>query len=274
MTQLILALALALFQDAQENKEECKKALDTFHAATKGASESARIGAINELSHHVCSLSISAIAPYLGADSEGLRVAAAKALGAMDHPKSLEVLSAAVSPNEHNKAVFEAVAKALEKLDWEAGAEALNPVLAAFHEKSYLDPVQIVIPVLGKLGSAASVEPLINLLEHVETEGKSGGGRVGRLRSAAPNKALAALEAPIKNALQQITGGNQPNYSKWKDWWRANRESLIAQATIVYRCKATGKRWAQKAGEPQACPNHDKPEKDGQAVKVLLHSKA
>jgi hypothetical protein len=267
----VMAVVLGAAQDPGENKDECKKVLDAFHAACRNASDPSRISAINELSHHVCSTSIGAITPYLGAESEALRIAAAKALGSMDHPKALEVLGAAVAPNEGTATVFDAIAKALQTLDWEAGAEPLHEVLARYHQKGFLDPIHVVIPVLGKLGSSASVDPLLKLLEHCENESKGGG--TGKTRSA-PNKTLIALEGPIKAALQQITGGNQPNYAKWKDWWRANQESLSAGATIVYRCKLTGKRWSQKAGEPMVCPNHSKPEKDGQVVKVLLRAKA
>ena len=274
MMLIAVAMACAILQDPGENREECKKALDTFHAATNGAPEPGKISAINELAHHVCTASVAAIAHYLSSESPALRIAAAKALGTMDHPKSVEALANAVVPSEADKTVFDAVVKAVEKVDYESGAESLHAVLARFHEQGMLDYVKEVIPVLGKLGSGGSVDPLLTLLEHVETESK--GGRVGKVRTAnntAQNKALAALAGPIKAALAAITGGNQPNSTLWRDWWQANKESLTAGATIVYRCKLTGKRWSQTAGEAQSCPNHDKPEKDGQPVKVLLHSK-
>lgn len=105
----------------------------------------------------------------------------------------------------------------------------------------------MVIPVLGKLGSAGSVDSLLKLLEHAENESK--GGRGGKFRSA-PNKALAALEGPIKAAIQENTGGNQPNYAKWRDWWHANRKSLTAGATNVFRYKLTGIEVVAESGGP------------------------
>jgi hypothetical protein len=174
----------------------------------------------------------------------------------------------AVAPNVKDHEVLEGLANAIEDLDWEVGATILNPLLKKHDDKVILEALHVIVPMLGKLGSESSVEPLIKLLEHAENEGKrvkAGGKRY------TGNQKLAALKAPIDKALQAITGGNEASADKWGDWWKANRERLIAASTVVYRCKATGKRWGQKAGEPQECPNHDKPQKDGQPVKVKLH---
>lgn len=267
-----LAILVLLFQaDSAEDKEECKRAIDTFHSAYRNAAEAARIGAIDALAKHKCANSIAALAPLLAAETDRVRIEVAKALGGMDHPKAVEALSASVVPNENTRDVMDAIAKALQTLDWEAGAEPLNGLLSKYHEKGMADDLRVIIPVLGALGSSSSVDPLLQLLEHAENEGKK--GRVGKVRSAG-NPKLVALEAPIRAALQAITGGNEPSYVKWRDWWHANREALIQSAVIVYRCKATGKRWEQKAGEAQQCPNHDKPEKDGQVVKTRIHSRA
>jgi hypothetical protein len=264
----IAVLLLCLQSEPHEDKEECKKALDAFHAALHGTSDAGRIAAVDALSKHKCPNSIAALAPLLVADSEAVRIATAKALGGMDQPKALEALTLAVPANENSRNVLDGLAKALQTMDWEAGAEPLNVLLAKYHEKGMIDDLRVIIPVLGSLGSQSSVDPLLRLLEHAENEGK--GGRVGKLRSAG-NPKLVALEAPVKGALQAITGGNEPNYQKWKEYWHSNRDRLLASAVIVYRCKGTGKRWEQKASEPEVCPNHDKPEKDGQVVKTRLH---
>jgi HEAT repeat protein len=267
----MVALLILFFQAGPaEDKGDCKAALELFHTGYRSPSEASRLNAVDLLSKHKCPLSIAALAPVLTTDTEKVRIAAAKALGAMDLPMAIEALSSALAANESSRAVFEAVAKGLQSLDWESGAEPLNNLLSKYHEKGMIDEVQIVIQVLGSLGSQSSVDPLLRLLEHAENEGKA--GRAGKVRSAG-NPKLVALEAPIKAALQAITGGNEPNYQKWKEFWHANRERLLASAVIVFRCKATGKHWEQKAGESEACPNHDKPEKDGQVVKTRLHSR-
>lgn len=262
---------LALQADPPETKEDCKKALDAFHDSYKTGGEPGRVAAVEGLAKHKCPNAIAALAPLLMGDSEKVRIAAAKALGGMDHPKALEALTEAVTPNEGVKDVFDAVLKALLAIDWEAGAEPLNALLSKYHEKGMIDEVRAVLPVLGSLGSASSVEPLLHLLEHAETQGRAQG--TGRYRSAG-NPKLGALDAPIKAALQAITGGNEPNYQKWRDYWRTNRDSLQAQAVLVYRCKLTGKRFEQKASESQVCPYHDKAEKDGVLVKTRLHARA
>jgi len=264
-------LLLALQNGSAESKEEIKAALEQFKTAVHHNSDAARVAAIESLGKHHCQEAVAALAPYLTADTDAVRMAAAKAVGGIDHPASLEALSQALPANESSKTVFDAMVKALQTLDWEAGAEPLNALLTKYHEKGFLDELHVVIQALGSLGSQTSVDPLLRLLEHAENEGK--GGRAGKFRNAG-NPKLLALEAPVKAALQAITGGNEPSYHKWKDWWGANRERLLASALLVYRCKATGKRWEQKAGEAPVCPNHEKPEHDGQVVKTRLHARA
>lgn len=262
-----MMLALALQQAALADKDDCKVAVEEFKSTMRGTPEGARISAIDTLSKHVCPDAIAAIAVHLTQDTEAIRMAAARAIGGMDHPKSLEVLLAGLIPSEAEKNLFDALIKALQALNWEGGAVPLNGLLSKYHEKNMTDEIHLIVPALGSLGSPTSVEPLLKLLEHAENEGKS--SRAGKLR-AAGNPKLLALEAPVKAALKAITGGNEPNHQKWKEWWGANRERLMASAVLVYRCKVTGKRWEQKASEPAACPNHDKPEKDGQLVKTRL----
>jgi HEAT repeat protein len=264
-------LLLALQNGSAENKEEIKAALQQFKTAIHQSADASRIAAIDALSKHHCQEAVAALAPYLTGDTDAVRMAAAKAVGGIDHPASLEALSQALTPNEATRSVFDAVVKALVTLDWEAGAEPLNALLSKYHEKGMLDEIHVVITALGSLGSETSVDPLLRLLEHAENEGKK--GRAGKFRSPG-NPKLVALEAPIKAALQAITGGNEGTYHKWKEWWGANRDRLLASAVLVYRCKATGKRWEQKAGEAPNCPNHDKPEHDGQVVKTRLHARA
>jgi hypothetical protein len=187
----------------------------------------------------------------------------------MDRAEAVEVLGAALPSWESSKNTMDAIIKALKMLDWESGAAPLNALLAKYHEKGLVDDLPLVIQALGSLGSSSSVDPLLKLLEHAETQSQSG----GRMRSTT-NPKLKALAGPIRAALQAITGGNEPSYKKWHEWWQENRDRLIASATVVFQCRLTGKHWEQKSGEPMACPNHDKPEKDGQLVKTRLKPRA
>lgn len=265
------SLALLLQGDPGEDKEACHQALEAFHAAFRGPAEGDRIGAVAALGKHHCAAAVAALAPLLEAESPSMRIAAAHALAGMDHSKAVDAVIAALPANEATRDVFDALVKALEKLDWESGAEPLNALLAKYHEKGMVDEMKPIVQALGSIGSANSVDPLLRLLEHAEAEAQ--GGRVGKVRSTANTK-MKALEGPVRAALQAITGGNEPTYKKWKEWWPANRDRLTASAVLVYRCRKTGKRWEQKAGEAMACPNHDKPEKDGQLVKTRLHTRA
>jgi HEAT repeat protein len=267
LTLLLTAPIFVQSEAPKEDPEECKRTIEAFRLAYKTGGEPGRTAAVGLLTKHPCAKSVDALAPMLTAETDAVRIAAAKVLGGFDLPKAMEAVAAAVPPNSQRHEVLEALAKALETLDWEAGAETLNPTLSKHHDKDVLETLHVVVPVLGKLGSSSSVEPLIKLLEHAENEGKR--VRAAGVR-AAGNPKMLALEAPIRKALQEITGGNEPTADKWDDWWKANRERLFAGATVVYRCRSTGKRWGQKAGEAQQCPHHDKAEKDGLVVKTSL----
>ncbi len=265
---ILLGLVLLSQTEGGESKEDCKKAVDAYHEAMKGAAESAKLVAIDALAKHHCVPAIAAIAPQLQAPEEQVRLAAIRALGGMDHQEAVEALVAVLPSWDSAKSpTFDALLKAIQTLDWEAGAEPLNGLLAKFHEKGLIDEMKPIIQALGSIGSATSVQPLLTLLEHAENE--SAGGRVKGARTAGNSK-LKGLEGPIRSALQAITGGNEPNYKGWHAWWPQNRERLMESATLVYHCKMTGKRFEQKVGEAMACPWHDKPEKDGQLVKTRL----
>lgn len=250
-----------------EDPESCKKALQAFRDGYKRGQESDRAAAVAGLTNHPCPKAVDLLAPLLTSETDLVRVAAANVLGTLDNPKAVEVLSAALEPSVGRHEALEALAKALERLDWEASAERLHPLLSKHHDKAVLDTLHVVVPVLGKLGSAGSVEPLLRLLEHAENDGMN--TRVGGRRIAG-NRQMAALEAPVRKALSDITGGNEPTSDKWEAWWKANRERLQANAMITYRCRTTGKRWIQKPGEAQECPFHDNEAKDGLVVKQLL----
>lgn len=260
MKGICVALLLALRQDADQ---DCKKALEDFRAAYRNAAEQARIGAVEKLGQHKCESAIGALAPILTGEAESVRIAGAKTLGTFDDPKAVVAVAQAVAPNINNHEVLEALTRALVDLDWEVGATTLNPLLSKHDDKDVLEALHVIVPMLGKLGSGTSVEPLIKLLEHAENER-------GGLRRVKGNARLAALEGPIRKALGEITGGTESTWKLWRDWWNQNRERLEKGATLVYRCQATGKRWAQKAGEAVKCPNHDKPVKDGVLVSSRL----
>jgi HEAT repeat protein len=269
---LLLSLILLAQTEGGESKEECKKAVDAYHEAMKGAAEAAKIVAIDALAKHHCLPAVAAIAPQLQAPEDQVRLAAIRALGGMDHQEAVEALVAVLPSWESAKnPTFDALLKAIQTLDWESGAEPLNGLLTKFHEKGMIDEMKPIIQALGSIGSATSVQPLLTLLEHAENE--SSAARVKGARSTA-NPKLKALEGPIRSALQSITGGNEPNYKGWHSWWPQNRERLMESATLVYHCKMTGKRFEQKAGEAMACPYHDKPDKDGQLVKTRLKPRA
>jgi hypothetical protein len=251
-------------QAVQEDEDACKKAQSEFFGGYKSKDEAARARALSAFEKHSCGSCVGIVAQLLVTEGTSVRVAAAQALGKMDHPKAVEAVAQSVEPNREIPDVLEAIAKGLQTQDYEVGATILNPLLRKLGEKEVVAALDIVVPVLGKLGSPTSVEPLIDLLQRAENEA-TGGRR--RLKG---NPKIAALAGTVRKALEEITGGREGTSKSWEAWWKANRERLSASATLVYRCTATAKRWPQKLGEPVRCPFHDKEEKHGQLVSTRL----
>lgn len=262
---LLMNLSLAFgMQAPKEDEEACKKIQAEFRAAYRNKDEAGRAAATSVFGNHACGSCAGTLGQLLVSEANSVRAAAARALGKMDDPKTAEVLAQAVEANREIPEVLDAIAKALETLDYEVGATILNPLLKKLGEKEVVDALSVIIPVLGKLGSSTSVDPLIDLLQRAENEA-TGGRR--RLKG---NPKIAALVGPTRKALEEITGGREGTSKAWDAWWKAGSARQMATATIVFRCPQTGKRWSQKAGEAVLCPNHDKPEKHGTVVKTKL----
>lgn len=259
----VLSAPLFAAQGAKDDEEVCKKAQDAFRAAYRAKDEAGRAGATSVFGDHACAHCAGILGQLLLSEANSVRMSAAQALGRMDHAKAVEVLAQAVEPNHEIPQVLDAIAKALQTLDYEVGATLLNPFLKKLGEKEVVDALGVIIPVLGKIGSSTSVDPLIDLLQRAENE--ASGGR--RLKG---NPKIAGLAGPARKALEEITGGREGTSKAWDAWWKAGRERQLAAATIVYRCQETGKRWSQKSGEAVQCPDHDRSLKHGQVVKTKL----
>jgi HEAT repeat protein len=254
-------------QGVKEDEEACKKVQEAFRAAYRNKDEAGRSGATSVFGDHSCGHCAGLLGQLLLSEASSVRSAAAQALGKMDSPKAVELLAQAVEPNHEIPEVLDAIAKALQTLDYEVGATILNPILKKLSEKEVVDALGVIIPVLGKIGSSTSVDPLIDLLQRAENEASGAGGGRRRLQG---NPKIAALAGPVRKALEEITGGREGTYRAWEAWWKAGKDRQLASATIIFRCPSTGKRWSQKAGEAVQCPNHDKTEKHGAVVKTKL----
>lgn len=264
----ILSSEIAI--QAKDDEEVCKKAQVAFREAYRNKDESSRAAAMSAFGDHGCGHCAGILSPLLVSEARSVRAAAARALGKMDSPKAVEALAQAVEPNHEIPEVLDAIAKAMQELDYEAAAPILNPLLRKLGEKEVVDALSVIIPVLGKLGSSTSVDPLIDLLQRAENEATGGGGGGGGRRRLRGNPKIAALAGPARKALEEITGGREGTSRSWEAWWKAGRDRQMALATFVFRCAPTGKRWVQKAGEAVECPHHEKLEKHGAVVKTKL----
>lgn len=261
------ALASAFGMQVKEDEAECKRVQEAFRNAYRAKDEAGRAGATSAFGSHGCGHCAAILAQLLVSETKSVRVAAANALGRMDTPKAVEGLAQAVEPNHETPEVLDAIAKALQALDYEVGATILHPILKKLGEKEVVDALDVIVPVLGKIGSANSVEPLIDLLQRAENEASGAGGGRRRLKG---NPKIAALAGPARKALEEITGAREGGSKAWEAWWKANRDRKLAAATVIFRCPSTGKRFGQAAGEAPQCTYHEPSEKHGTPVKSKL----
>ncbi|MHC4607675.1 MAG: HEAT repeat domain-containing protein, partial [Planctomycetota bacterium] len=218
----------------------------TYKKAAKEKEEAARIAAIEQAVRTRHDKIIRAIGNALLHDTDNVRIAAAKALGTADHPTSVDVLVAALEVNRKKPDVLQAIAAALGALGWQKGALALHVLLENPGEANVRESLEAIVDALGSIGSASSVEPLIDLL--ALTRGRR---RLGR-----------NVERRINAALAAITGGDKDDAKSWKEWWKGNKNRLFEVSKSIY--------WSKKTYERTEVPRGEKAPKDALLVVVRL----
>ena len=181
---------------------------------------------------------IKAIGEMLVKEADPVRIAAARALGEVDHPVSAEVLMAALAPNVKRDNVFKALLNAIAELGWQTPVPTLNGLLSKVADADTRDILPEVISTLGRLASISSIEPLIDLLLKLEN-----GGR----RNPWPNE--GPMRRNGEDALRMITGVAEKGVAEWEAWWRANKDGIAAKATRIYWIRKTQDRVDVTPGE-------------------------
>lgn len=252
--------------DGQGADEATAQALADFKKAFASDSPAARIDALKQLAFVRADKSIPILAKILTGEASAVRAAAAETLGGMDDRASAKALGDALAPNLGRNEVEAAIVKSLQNLDYEVGAEAMNALLAQVADKNVVDILDVVLPALGKLGSPGSIEPLIQLMDHIEG--------LARIHSSGRDKRAAEiipLKSAVKKALEAITGWKEKDHSDWASRWRDEGPQLMAGRVAVYQCKNGGGKWEQPVGEKPKCPIDDKAPGCVALVKTKLH---
>lgn len=125
------------------------------------------------------------------------------------------------------------------------GYRPIAPQLVPFFRNKSVNVAKEAVDSLGKLGSAASIDPLIKLARELEEvpEGQWGGGvnlpmpggiggnlPGGPAGEGSPQNDMLSrkrvLLDPVFRALQQITGERWRSHKEWTEWWRKNRATF------------------------------------------------
>jgi len=223
-----LLLFLMLAQDPVPTDKDGEAAWRKLKEDCAKATIEGKIAAIQEAAKTEHEKVLKAIGEMMLSEADPVRIAAAAALGAADHPASADALAAAVLPNLRREEVLPAILKAIAELGWQTPVGKLNDLLAKVAESEIRAVLPNMIDTLGKLGSASSVDPLIDLLLKLEN-----GGR----RNPWPNEGPMRREA--EQAIRAITGMDFRRVTEWQPWWSTNQEALRQKMTRTFWLKKT-----------------------------------
>jgi HEAT repeat protein len=260
------AVFLTGILSAQDRKEIDKAAEAAIKEQSKNLTNpdaSQRISAINALAQHKSDKVIAVIARYLTSDEDKVRIAAAQALGTIDHFNSAKALCDAVNPNIKNQQVIRAIVAAMVQVDWEICAETLNTLCKRVQEPNITPVMEAVCDALGKLGSPTSVDPLITVVDSAELEGSGGftpgGGQKFGKNQFGGNPAIARLRDPAIKAIEAITTKRFNSATEAKTFWKKNSATWTAAAIIVFWCEQKWQRWEKGPQDTKAkCPYAEK----------------
>jgi HEAT repeat protein len=232
----MLAFAPAV-QDDKAAEKAAAEAVDAFKKAFKGT-EAEKLGALQDLAKVQHPKTIAKLASVVAnPEATNIRQSAARALAQFAEQKkpaatALCNLLPALVPEPP---VFGAVCDALGDLQ---EASAL-PTLSRFFDDKDEGVARRTLTAAGKIGSPASVEPLISLLSRYEkaakagtggagvgyTDPKTGAGVVAGTDSKARDRAQAMVST-LNGALREITKEPHTTAEAWSAWWAKNKATF------------------------------------------------
>lgn len=216
MLHAIFILALAAADD-----KEAADAIERFNAAYKNNSPAARAAAIAELGKTPHEKTMKKIIPFLTADVNTVRIAAAKALtGYTDYKKQVTpFLIAALPPNQKEIDVLKEIYLALGKVGDDS---AMGSIHKTFEDKD-ANVTRAGLAAAGEFRNVGSIDLIIELMKKLQKWQKSGGDTSGTGLPGGgddPRKkyADAVLPDAIK-AMQAISKEKWSTAEEWGIWW-------------------------------------------------------
>ncbi len=224
-----LVLVLAGLQEGLPTAKEADEALRRLKSDFAGASVEVKVAAVQEALAVRHEKVIRAMADVLAGEASAVRVAAVQVLSGIDHPASAEVLTKAMPANQARFEVLKEILSALGELGYQSACPALHQYVARSGDPHVQAFLPDVVDALGRLGSLASVDPLLELLRKLEGQ-----------KHNWPNAVV--LHKSTERALHAITGLDVRRAFDWETWWRNSAALVKVQQTRTYWLKETWQR--------------------------------
>ena len=206
---------LAVLMAAVLAAQDADQAIKEFKAKIKATSESERTYAVHALSRVNDRKVVQALTPYLTSDLPAVRVAAARALGAMGDHKAVVIPALERALGGPNNKFPEVRGAILEAFGYLGDPDGLRAVRRAYDDRE-VGVVRSAVNATALIKSGASVSPLIDLLKRQEK----------KLRDASTKPDAEVLIPEINRALSQITGQSHVQAEAWSKWWSTYKGPL------------------------------------------------
>ena len=228
MLTLILLGAFGVQDDA-----DAEAAIKQFKAGYASGSAVDRATAVALLGRTEHDKTLALLKGLLTKDEAPVRAAAARALGDFQNHKkdALTALMNSLAPNGNEKGALPSILEAVGKV---GDAGVLATVHRFFEER---DPLvaQAALGAVARIGSAQSVDPLIEQLKKLEQKAVTKPGSV----DANPNgngvivsgdyalrQRAERLIPVVQKTLQAVTGQDLAASKDWQAWWNQNKATF------------------------------------------------
>jgi HEAT repeat protein len=233
-------LLTALFVAALQGDPETEQALRTFAREYASPAALARAAAVGDLGRLRNPTTRAKLAGFLTADENGVRIAAAEALGGFTEEKEKvsALLAGALPANARLFDVEAAILTAMGKLGEDTSLPAIHQHFDSREPKDVNFAVAgAAIAAAGVLRSRESIGPLLDLGKKFQKATGSGakkgtpagGAKLGIPGGGAPDpqamRAKALTPAVVK-ALQAITREKWSTLAEWDLWWEKHQATF------------------------------------------------
>jgi hypothetical protein len=215
---VVLAAAAAALAQPAGDAPGAREAVKAFKQARARDEPAAGLAeAIAKLSAVRDVEAARAIRDYLTHDAPEVRIATAAGLGRLPFRDSVSALQNAIPRNDGKPDVLKAILAALGDIQAADAAESMAKLVPGDDDAVAAEAVKA----LGKICHPKTIDALVRLLD------ASVKPVIGTGPGADKQKRLQAFQAPIRDALQGVTGQKLDAPAEWKAWWGRMRVQIV-----------------------------------------------